>query len=132
MNDPSSLRRLCPISNRPLPHLIRPRREKAAKIKHLPHGRNDLGQRGFCAELFTFLFRFCLSLETCEALLEGDRERQYRVAWCVLFHPFGDLGKMLILLSDVVFLAKVDEVDNRFSAEEEERINDFDLVDHSN
>ena len=46
--------------------------------------------------------------------------------------PFGDLGKMLVLLSNVIFLAEVDEVDNGFSAEEEKRIYDFDLVDHLN
>lgn len=39
---------------------------------------------------------------------------------------------MLVLLSDVIFLAKVDKIDNGFSAEEEERIDNFDLVDHAN
>lgn len=132
MNHPSSLRRLCPISDSPLPHFIRPGREEAAEIKHLPHGGNDLGERGLCTELFTLLLRVRLSLETCKTLLESDRERQYRVTWSVFLDPFGDLRKMLVLLSDVVFFAEVDEVDNRFSAEEEERIYDFDLVEHSN
>lgn len=132
MNHPSSLRRLCPISDSPLPHLIRSCREEAAKVKHLPHGRDDLGQRGFCTELFTFLLCLCFSLETCEALFKGDRERQYRIAWRVFFDPFGNLRKMLVLLSDVIFLTKVDEVDDGFSAEEEEGIDDFDLVDHLN
>lgn len=50
----------------------------------------------------------------------------------MFFDPFGNLGKMFILLSDVIFLAKVDEVDDRFSAEEEERIDDFNLVDYTN
>lgn len=30
--------------------------------------------------------------------------------------PLGDLWKMLVLLSDVVFLTEVNEVDNRLSA----------------
>ena len=45
--------------------------------------------------------------------------------------PLGDLWKMLVLLSNVVFLAKIDEVDNGLSAEEEERIYDFDLAANS-
>ena len=128
MNDPSSLRRLCPVSNSPLPHLICPRREEAAKIKHLPHGRDNLGQGRFCPKLFTFLRCFRLSLETCEALLESDGERQYRIAWCVLFDPFGNLRKVLVLLSDVIFFAEVDKVDDRLGTEEEERIYGFNLV----
>lgn len=50
----------------------------------------------------------------------------------MFFDPFGNLRKMLVLLSDVIFLTKVDEVDDGFSAEEEEWIDDFDLVDHLN
>lgn len=50
----------------------------------------------------------------------------------MFFDPFGNLRKMLVLLSDVIFLAEVDEVDNGFGAEEEERIYDFDLVNHPN
>lgn len=46
--------------------------------------------------------------------------------------PFGYFRKMLVLLSDIIFLAEIDEVDNRFSGKEEERIYDLDLVKHSN
>ncbi len=46
--------------------------------------------------------------------------------------PFSDLREMLVLLPNVIFLAEVDEIDNGFSGEEEERIDDFDLVKHSN
>jgi hypothetical protein len=34
---------------------------------------------------------------------------------------------MLVLLSDVVFLAQIDEVDDWLGGEEEERVDDFDL-----
>ena len=132
MDHPGSLRRLCPIPNSPLPHLIRPCCKEAAEIKHLPHGRDYLGQRRLRTELFTFLLCVRLSLKTREALLEGDRERQYRIARCVFFDPFSDLGKMFVLLSDVIFLAEVDKVDDGFSAQKEKRIYDFDLIDHSN
>ena len=46
----------------------------------------------------------------------------------MFLNPLGDLWKMLILLSDIVFLTKIDEVDNRLSSEEEQRIYDFDLA----
>ena len=128
MYDPCSLRRLCPISDSPLPHLVCSRREEAAQIKHLPHGRNNLWQRGFSTELFAFLLCLRLSLETCEALFKSDGERQYRITRCVLFDPFCNLRKMLVLLSDVVFLAKVNKVDDGFGGEEEERIYGFDLA----
>ena len=42
--------------------------------------------------------------------------------------PFGDFGKMLVLLPNVVFLAEVDQIDDRLGGEEEERVDDFDLV----
>ena len=50
----------------------------------------------------------------------------------MFFDPFGNLGKMLVLLSDIVFLAEIDEVDNWFRGKEEERIDDLDLSNHSN
>jgi len=34
---------------------------------------------------------------------------------------------MLVLLSDVVLLAQVDEVDHRFGCEEEKRVDELDL-----
>ena len=46
----------------------------------------------------------------------------------MFFNPLGNLWKMLVLLPDVVFLTKIDEVDNRLSSEEEQRIYDFDLT----
>lgn len=49
----------------------------------------------------------------------------------MLLDPFCYLGKMLVLLSDVVFLTKVDQVDNRLGREEEKRIYDFDLRESS-
>lgn len=45
----------------------------------------------------------------------------------MLLDPFGDFGKMLVLLADVVLLAKVDEVDNRLGGQQKKRIDDLDL-----
>jgi len=45
----------------------------------------------------------------------------------VLFDPFGDFGKVLVLLADVVFFAEVDKEDDGFGGEEEEGVDYFDL-----
>ena len=50
----------------------------------------------------------------------------------MLFDPFGDLGEMLVLLSNIIPLAEVDEVNDGFGTEEEEGIYDFYLIDPSN
>lgn len=34
---------------------------------------------------------------------------------------------MLVLLAEVVFLGKIDQIDNRFGGEQGQRIDDFDL-----
>ena len=49
----------------------------------------------------------------------------------MLFDPFGNLRKVLVLLSDVIFFAEVDKVDDRLGAEQEKGIYGFDLVHHS-
>ena len=45
----------------------------------------------------------------------------------MLFDPFGDFGEVFVFLADVVFFAEVDEEDDGFGGEEEERIYYFDL-----
>lgn len=49
----------------------------------------------------------------------------------MLFDPLRNLGKMLVLLPDIVFFAKVDKVNDRLCGEEKQRIYDFDLARHS-
>ena len=41
--------------------------------------------------------------------------------------PLSDLGKVLVLLADVVLFTEIDEIDNRLCGEEEERVDNFDL-----
>ena len=50
----------------------------------------------------------------------------------MFLNPFSDFREMFVLLPDVIFFAEVDEIDNGFGGEEEERIDDFDLIKHSN
>lgn len=42
--------------------------------------------------------------------------------------PGGDTGKVLVLLSDVILLAQVDEVDYWLCGEKEERVDELDLI----
>ena len=45
----------------------------------------------------------------------------------MLFDPFSYFGEVFVFLADVVLFAEVDEVDDWFGGEEEERVYDFDL-----
>lgn len=45
----------------------------------------------------------------------------------MFFDPFGNLRKMLVLLADIVLLAQVDEIDDGFGREQQERVDHFDL-----
>ena len=49
----------------------------------------------------------------------------------MLLDPFHNLSEMLVLLSDVVLLAQVDEVDNRLGSEEEKRVDVLNLCSKS-
>lgn len=127
MNHAGGLRCLGALPDRPLPHLIGPRREEAPEIQRLPHGRDDLGQRALGAQLLAFLLGLLLILEAREAFLEADGERDDGIAGGVFLDPFGDFGQVFVLLADVVFFAEVDEIDDRFRGEEEQRVDYFDL-----
>jgi len=45
----------------------------------------------------------------------------------MLLDPLGNLGKMLVLLADVVPLRQVDKVDDGLGRQEEERVDDLNL-----
>jgi hypothetical protein len=49
----------------------------------------------------------------------------------VLLDPGRDFRQVLVFLADVIFLGEVDEVDNGFCGEEEQRIYDLDLFESS-
>jgi hypothetical protein len=59
----------------------------------------------------------------------GPRKRDWHdwVAGCVFLDPFHDLGRMLVLFADVIFLAQVDEINDWLGCEEEKWVDDFDL-----
>ena len=70
---------------------------------------------------------FFFGLEAGETFFEADGDWEDGVAGCVVLDPFHDFAEMLVLLSDVVLLAQVDQVDNRFGGQEEKRVNEFNL-----
>ena len=61
---------------------------------------------------------------------ERDGDGDDGVTRSVGLDPFGDFGKVFVLLTDVVLFAEVDEVDDWFGGEEEERVDCFNL-DHT-
>lgn len=126
MNNPRRLRRLRPLPNTPLPHLVRARREEAREPQRSPHRNDDLADGALDAELFAFLGDFGIA-HAGESFLEGHREWDDDVAGTVLVDPGFDLGEVLVLLADVVFLREVDEEDNWLGGEELELVDDFDL-----
>ena len=48
----------------------------------------------------------------------------------MFFDPFSDFREMFILLSNVIFFAEIDEVDDRLRCKQEERIYGFNLCGH--
>jgi hypothetical protein len=66
-------------------------------------------------------------LEAGETFFETDGDWEDGVAGCVVLDPFHDFAEMLVLLSDVVLLTQVDQVDDRLGGEEKKRVNEFDL-----
>lgn len=127
VNDSRGLRCLGAIPECPLSHLVCARCEEAAEVETLTHRCDDLGKRRLGAELLALFLYFGVVLESRKALLETYGYGNDGIASRVFLDPFGDLGQMLVLLSDVVLLAKVDEVDHRFGGEEEQRVDDLDL-----
>lgn len=46
----------------------------------------------------------------------------------MLLDPFGNLGQVLVLLADIVFLAEIDQVDDGLGRQKEERVNHLNLI----
>lgn len=127
VNDTGGLRRLGAVANGPHTDLIRTSSEEGSKVENLAHGDNDLGQGRLRANLLAFLRDLRVVLELGKTLLEGGGNGKDAVTRGVLLDPFGDLGKVLVLLSDVVALTQVDEVDDGLGGEEEEGVDGLDL-----
>ena len=127
VNHAGRLRRFGPVPYRPLPHLVGAGGEERPELQRLAHRCDDLRQRGPRAEGFALFFSRGFAVEAGEALFEGYGDGDDGVAWGICFDPFADFGEVLILLSEVVFLTEIDEVDDGFGGQEEERVDYLDL-----
>lgn len=103
MDNPCRLRRLRPLPNAPLPHLVRACSEEACESQRRPHRDDDLANGALGTEFLAFCGGLFVA-EAGEAFLERNRERDYDVASAVLFDPGSDLWEVLVFLADVIFL----------------------------
>ena len=127
VNHASCLGGFTSLPDSPLPHFVGTGSEEAREIQLLPHGGDDFWQSRLRTKLLALFLRFGIVFTAGKAFLEGNGDRDYGVTGCVLLDPFGDFGKMLVLLADVVLLAEVDEVDHGLGGQQEERVDDLDL-----
>lgn len=128
VNDTGSLRRLGASSDGPLSDLIRSNCEETAKLQGLAHLKNDLGQNRVGTNVLHLLLSLSLGLKLSKTGLVRDGDGDERVTLGVLVNPLDNLGKMLVLLADEVLFRQVDEVDNGFGSQEEERVDDLNLL----
>ena len=111
----------------PLADFISTSGEETGQVENLAHLHDGLGQTRFSAEPLALLLGFRLGLELGKTLLERGGDGKDRVSRGVGLNPLHEFRNILVLLTDVVLLAQVDQVDNWFSSEEEQRVDDFDL-----
>lgn len=102
-------------------------REETGQVQHLAHGDNGLWQRRLGRQSLALLFGLLVIAHQGQTLLEGGRDGDERVAGRVRLDPLGNLGEVLVLLTDVVPLAQVDHVHDWLGREKEERIDNLDL-----
>lgn len=127
MNNPCRLRRLRPLPDTPLPHLIRTGGEETRETQRGSHNDDDLADCALDAEFLAFFGGFFVG-HASETFFECYRERDDDVAGAVFVDPGFDLGKVFVLLADVVFFGEVDEEDYGLGGEKHEAVDDFDLV----
>lgn len=127
MDDSGSLGRLCPLPDGPCSNLVGSTGEEPDQVQTSIPGRGDLAQRAGGSDLLLLLPSFLLA-HVLEPLFERDREGDQEITRVVLVDPSLDLGQPLVLLSDVVSLGQVDEVDDGLGREELETVDDLDLA----
>lgn len=107
MNDPGRLWCLGSLSNGPLPHLISTSGEEAAQLQALTHSRDHFRKRRLGAKLLTLLIPLGIVFKARQPFLKTSGNRNNWVASRVVLDPFGNFGKVLIFLSDIILLAEI-------------------------
>ena len=128
VDDTSSGWSLHAFPDGPLSDFIRTSGEEAVQVQDLTHGGDHLGQTSLSSQLLALFFGSSLIAHLGEALLKRGRDGKKRIARGVGLDPFHNLGQVLVLLTDVVSLAQVDQVHNGLGREKEERVNDLNLL----
>ena len=126
MNDSGSLGRLGSLPDGPRSDLVGSTGKEPDQVEGSVPSGGDLAQRARSSDLFLLLLGFFLA-HVLEPLFESDREGDQEIARVVLVDPSLDLGQPLVLLSDVVSLGQVDEVDDGLGGQELETVDDLDL-----
>lgn len=127
MDNTSSLGCFRSLPDGPLPDFVCTSGEEAAQAQALTHSGDNLRQCRLGAEFLALLLSFRIGFKASQTLLERDGERDYRIASRVGLNPFRNLGDILILLANIIPLAKVDKINNRLGRQKEKWVNDFDL-----
>jgi hypothetical protein len=126
VNDTSSLWRLGAVSDGPLADLVGTAGEERAQVESLAHDSDRLWKSGLDTKGLELLSSLGIA-HGGQTLLEADGDGEDWVTTTVLLEPGSNAWKMLVLLADIVSLAKVDKVDDWLGSQKEERVNELDL-----
>lgn len=128
VNHTSGRGRLGALADSPLTDFVCTSGEETGQVENLAHSNNNLGQSGLGVQGLALLSGLGIIAEGSQTLLEGDGNGDERIAGRVLLDPLKDLGQVLVLLTDVVLLAEVDQIDNGLGREQEERVDNLNLL----
>lgn len=116
------------LSDCPLTDLIRTRGEETGQVENLAHGGDHLGKTRLGTDLLAFFLDGSFVAHKSQALFEACRDGDQRLPARVSLDPLEDLGKVLVLLAEIVLLAQVDQVDRRLGCQKEEGVDNFHLI----
>lgn len=128
VNDTSGRRCLDTLPDSPLTDLIRTSGEETGQVQRLAHGSNHLGQTRLGSNLLALLLSGGIAASQSQTLLKSRGNGNQRISSRVGLNPFENFGKVLVLLTDVVLLTQVDQVNHRLGSKKEERVDNLDLL----
>ena len=115
------------LADSPLPDFVGTRREETGQVQYLAHGNDDLWQDRLSRQLFALFLDCGLVPKLGQALLERDRDGNDRITRRFRLDELRDLGKMFVLLADIIPFAEVNQIHDRLGSEEEERVDNLHL-----
>ena len=126
MNDTGGSWCLNTLPDSPLADFIRTSGEETGQVQSLTHSGDDLGKTRLGVKFLALLLSGGIIRHESQTLLKGSGDGNQGTGR-VLLDPLEYLGKVLVLLANVVLLAKIDEVNDGLGSEKEERVDDLDL-----